>query len=555
MSARRRHRVGYSAGRPAQRWSGRPARIAPRLRRTALHLAAACGHSTIVRKLVSSGASITAATQKRATALHLAVAQQRQDTAELLLDLADAAHGVDGVAFVNARDLTGATALHVAAQSAGSEDMVSLLLRRNADRSLKDASKRTAWDVHNSRGVNGAVQPEGAWLRIADMLKVPAPRSANGGEDISPLDATTVDVGSLEGGAPKIVLPAADPSHPASAVSQPSSANNSWAPTPSASCSASPSPAFQMPSPPLGSPASTPGPGPGPAGAGVPWINTAVKERSGPLTAPDVVERGASAESARLSSGTAEEGDVDAEAKWRRRANLRPNAMFAVCCALLLTLLALSAFAHLHAVSGTGGLGTSVVDEIGRGYSLSTSHNCSMPAVGDVWLSNWPQGVLYLFDGARWGTVCEMGFNRYDVVSFSFPAAEIVCKQLSVPEGIRRLVRRGVGGGHGAGDTTEERRVPINSKRFYCTGVEASLLHCRQERYLWGEGNGPGDDMRDYPACSSHADDVVLQCTVDDDKVPDENVRACGSRKITPPSGGAMGNVDHASYWGVSPGD
>lgn len=74
-----------------------------------------------------------------------------------------------------------------------------------------------------------------------------------------------------------------------------------------------------------------------------------------------------------------------------------------------------------------------VATEVGRGAAGSLAHNCSAPSDGDVWLSAYPRGALYMFYEGRWGTVCVHGFDRYQTFQAVYPAAGVVCRQLGYP--------------------------------------------------------------------------------------------------------------------------
>lgn len=120
---------------------------------TPLLLAAAHGCSAVVSLLLESGADVTSEDDKKRTALHWAVGQDR--TIERLLKDTR----VQELKLVNQQDITGATALHYAAQG-GFLKSVLLLLKNGTDASLKNNKLETSLHLAASHG----------WLPIVKKL-------------------------------------------------------------------------------------------------------------------------------------------------------------------------------------------------------------------------------------------------------------------------------------------------------------------------------------------------------------------------------------------------
>lgn len=141
---------------------------------TALHVAAQMGYASVIRAMVSKGASITATNKNNETpifsalkqdaynvirtllslsnnqlsyiskrdflgntSLHIAVKMKAYNSAKLLLSTAQGSHP-----FINLTNQTGSTALHEAA-SLGDETLIKLLLAYNADITAQDNSGKS----------------------------------------------------------------------------------------------------------------------------------------------------------------------------------------------------------------------------------------------------------------------------------------------------------------------------------------------------------------------------------------------------------------------------
>ena len=105
----------------------------------------------IVRKLMSAGADVYAASARGKTALHFAAEYGYLELAKWLIDAK-----ADG-AFVNVRDASGRSPLHFAAGE-GSHELVSLLLQRGADVHAVDAAGRTP--LHDAAEQKGEIKKE-----------------------------------------------------------------------------------------------------------------------------------------------------------------------------------------------------------------------------------------------------------------------------------------------------------------------------------------------------------------------------------------------------------
>lgn len=108
--------------------------------RTALHRAAEHGHKAVVKLLLEKGADIAAKDDRGATALHEAAGRGHEVVVMVLLEM-----GAD----IAAKDNRGGTALHVAARH-GHATMVQQLLNNGANVEAKDASEWTA--LHGAAG-------------------------------------------------------------------------------------------------------------------------------------------------------------------------------------------------------------------------------------------------------------------------------------------------------------------------------------------------------------------------------------------------------------------
>jgi ankyrin repeat protein len=111
---------------------------------TPVGLAAFFAPASTVRLLLDRGADVHAAARNgmKVQALHAAVASRNAEAVALLLD-----RGADP----NARQQVGYTPL-MGAANAGREDLVDLLLRHGADRTLVNDEGKTAADIARERG-------------------------------------------------------------------------------------------------------------------------------------------------------------------------------------------------------------------------------------------------------------------------------------------------------------------------------------------------------------------------------------------------------------------
>jgi len=113
---------------------------------TGLQLAAFFGRTDAVRLLLERGSdpAAPALNPRRSTPLHGAASRGHIESARLLLDA-----GVD----VNATDINGDTALHLAARS-HDDGMLQLLLSQGADPSARNCAGATFEEVLNAPGYN-----------------------------------------------------------------------------------------------------------------------------------------------------------------------------------------------------------------------------------------------------------------------------------------------------------------------------------------------------------------------------------------------------------------
>ena len=118
---------------------------------TPLHRAAEQGHDEIVNYLISKGADVNAEAESRWTPLHRGAYNNHAEVVRLLSMLA----GVD----VNARDIFGQNALHLAAQK-GNEALIEHLIRMGVDAHAKD----------NNGDTPRSVALEGRNREVADRL-------------------------------------------------------------------------------------------------------------------------------------------------------------------------------------------------------------------------------------------------------------------------------------------------------------------------------------------------------------------------------------------------
>jgi RNA polymerase sigma factor (sigma-70 family) len=116
--------------------------------RTALHVAAWCGHAELCRALLDMGAAVDETGASGETPLHLAAARGRLSTAALLLN-----RGADR----DARTETGRTPLYAAAQH-GRDELVRLLLECGADAELPSDLGFTPLDAARLTGAEGVVR-------------------------------------------------------------------------------------------------------------------------------------------------------------------------------------------------------------------------------------------------------------------------------------------------------------------------------------------------------------------------------------------------------------
>jgi ankyrin repeat protein len=112
---------------------------------TPLHLAVFFGRVNIAHFLLSKGVDINVAsrTDERVSPLHSALANPNNAAiAQLLIE-----HGAD----VNARQAQGYTPLHYAA-TYGLESIIRSLLQRSADKTIRNADGKTAFDLAVEKG-------------------------------------------------------------------------------------------------------------------------------------------------------------------------------------------------------------------------------------------------------------------------------------------------------------------------------------------------------------------------------------------------------------------
>jgi uncharacterized protein len=118
---------------------------------TPLHLASFFGHAEVARTLLDAGADVTAISKNREANLPInaAGAGRHSEIVRLLIDRGCPvdARGSDA----------GYTPLHLAAHE-GNADLIRFLLKRGADRSLKNAQQETAADIAKKQGHGDEIQ-------------------------------------------------------------------------------------------------------------------------------------------------------------------------------------------------------------------------------------------------------------------------------------------------------------------------------------------------------------------------------------------------------------
>mmetsp|Transcript_26895 Transcript_26895/g.63012 ORF Transcript_26895/g.63012 Transcript_26895/m.63012 type:complete len:1014 (-) Transcript_26895:3-3044(-) len=247
-----------------------------------------------------------------------------------------------------------------------------------------------------------------------------------------------------------------------------------------------------------------------------------------------------------------EEDDGEEVLFKKRRQRVGPNILAALLCAALLLATALivlsmdrckltgslasfrPARCEYYGAPGTPSGGgakslssepsTFVSDEVNLGLARALKYNCSEPSEGDVWLSEYPRGTLYMFQNGRWGTVCVHGFDRYQTFQAIYPAAGIVCKQLGFNSRSASYVGARRSGAFeesmGAGDAPalslsledyaerDKRKVPMNSQWAHCAGAEPHLARCGTDRWV----SASFSVAEAAAKCDGHGDDVIMQC-------------------------------------------
>mmetsp|Transcript_33572 Transcript_33572/g.52238 ORF Transcript_33572/g.52238 Transcript_33572/m.52238 type:complete len:271 (-) Transcript_33572:40-852(-) len=109
---------------------------------TALHHAAAVGHTDLIRALVDAGSQVNAQTTVGCSPLHLACKEAKESAVVALLQ---------GNVEIDLEDLAGATALHYAA-AYGNTIACKLLLEAGASLRIEDRDRRTAQERAAKRG-------------------------------------------------------------------------------------------------------------------------------------------------------------------------------------------------------------------------------------------------------------------------------------------------------------------------------------------------------------------------------------------------------------------
>jgi ankyrin repeat protein len=127
------------------------------VKRTALMYAAGGGHSYCVDYLIESGANLMLKTMNGMTALMIACKNGMANYIEVMNLLIDG--GEQGISDINAQDENGMTSLMIATQRQDMEAL-ELLLKENADLSIKDNQGKTAMDYVNKESKDGEYKIE-----------------------------------------------------------------------------------------------------------------------------------------------------------------------------------------------------------------------------------------------------------------------------------------------------------------------------------------------------------------------------------------------------------
>lgn len=165
----------------------------------------------------------------------------------------------------------------------------------------------------------------------------------------------------------------------------------------------------------------------------------------------------------------------------------------------------------------------SVTLEVYEGARVAAEHNCTRPTEGDLWLSAHPKGSLYLYKDGRWGTVCKEGFSRFHTRRNEFPAAKVACRRLGYADGTQHVSARGK---EEVPLSKVALATPINLAFANCDGKEGSLLRCGIDRWVYSQTSS--DD--ETPSCTTHDDDVIVECLAHGGGGLPEIREYCGSR-------------------------
>jgi ankyrin repeat protein len=133
--------------------------------RTALHVAAAYGHDSVVMFLLDSGADIDAREEDGETPLHYATWRSRLETGRLLIE-----RGAD----IEIRNNWGRTPLLIVARETGNVDMAGMLIEAGAEVNLRDEGGESPLDLAAWRGFRDLVNlllDEGAELPPAGSVE------------------------------------------------------------------------------------------------------------------------------------------------------------------------------------------------------------------------------------------------------------------------------------------------------------------------------------------------------------------------------------------------